>query len=820
MRNPLHDRLEEIDWYALGHAYGDASDVPKMLDGLCSENKQDRDAAWSELWSAVYHQGSIYSSTPVVARLLVELASYDAVPDRATLLDYLYFWIPGADYGPLNEKRLDEYSREVVNAVRSGLPLYKALLHDDNPAVRSHAGWLATHCAAADTDQAADALCEQIERERDAAALAELTLALGTFRRADDLGLLLELVGDDRPLVRAAAAIASIQIAEDVPGEASAVLVDASKPPGDQFIVIKQWKEKRWFVSEALQALGACEDEYAQILLNLFQAQDSDLRETALYELSGWHTTSPVKIDILNRALNDESDDMMRISAAIGIEDVLETAFDANPLHDHAPPTEWRKNAKRAARTLAPRCIAALVERLRIEQDENLQRIIIEKIIHGAMWADCAVETLKSLSSGNSEMIAKLSERALNVIDTFATRSVDGLAEHLSGSSSGLSRAAEEILLEVAEEDPQQVVECAMLALDQAPAAQQRAARLLGHLGPAASEAVPKLRELQGSKSSVVRRAAADALRAISPDDIDSSPYSSVVELRLQMGPETSDRVVELVAELLNDENSRAQRDATWELAQLGADAEAALPFLEAAMKKPFLQYFAAGAISRIQPERIRPLIPELLHGFRLRADERRENAPLLSDDVLPFLSYLGAELQPDAISFLLGSLPDGNEQPSYPAASMVKYAVGHLMSAPPEALIPLIARLLDSPWDNDDARGFECARTRMLKLLKRMGPEFATLIPDVAQHLDDEKLAPLAIETLSRIGTWRQAFDYLADALKSQRKDVCDAAEEFLPNLIRSATEHDREAIERALESHSEKVKAAAMDALKRLDG
>jgi hypothetical protein len=169
-----------------------------------------------------------------VARFLVELAGHSAVPDRTTLLDYLYFWVPGADCGPLNEKKLDEFSWEVVNAIRAGLPLYIGLLHDDDPAVRSRAGWLITHCAPLEIDRAANVICEQVEHEQDASVLAELALALGTFRRTADVGLLRDLVVNVQPTVRAAAAIAWIQIAAEVPTAAAAVLVDASSPPGNQ----------------------------------------------------------------------------------------------------------------------------------------------------------------------------------------------------------------------------------------------------------------------------------------------------------------------------------------------------------------------------------------------------------------------------------------------------------------------------------------------------------------------------------------------------------------------------------------------------------
>ncbi|MDR1825274.1 MAG: hypothetical protein LBR27_08125, partial [Bifidobacteriaceae bacterium] len=58
-----------IDWTMLEHAYGDATDVPEYL----ARAEDDPDAI-SELIGAILHQGSVYSATPVVVKLLAELA--------------------------------------------------------------------------------------------------------------------------------------------------------------------------------------------------------------------------------------------------------------------------------------------------------------------------------------------------------------------------------------------------------------------------------------------------------------------------------------------------------------------------------------------------------------------------------------------------------------------------------------------------------------------------------------------------------------------------------------------------------------------------
>ncbi|MFB6894662.1 hypothetical protein ACFCX4_35865 [Kitasatospora sp. NPDC056327] len=48
------------DWSQLSHAYGPADDIPDLLDRIASE----RDAElWNDLWSAICHQGSVYSAS-------------------------------------------------------------------------------------------------------------------------------------------------------------------------------------------------------------------------------------------------------------------------------------------------------------------------------------------------------------------------------------------------------------------------------------------------------------------------------------------------------------------------------------------------------------------------------------------------------------------------------------------------------------------------------------------------------------------------------------------------------------------------------------
>ncbi|MCP3997555.1 MAG: hypothetical protein GY722_21210 [bacterium] len=58
-------------WSKLEHAYGDASDVPKLLEGLAPDSN---DPIWLELWSRLCHQGTVYSASFAALPHLAEFA--------------------------------------------------------------------------------------------------------------------------------------------------------------------------------------------------------------------------------------------------------------------------------------------------------------------------------------------------------------------------------------------------------------------------------------------------------------------------------------------------------------------------------------------------------------------------------------------------------------------------------------------------------------------------------------------------------------------------------------------------------------------------
>jgi hypothetical protein len=72
MRMP--GRVETIPWESLEDAYGPATDVPALLETFSKANGKKLREATEELCSRVLHQGTIYSSSPPVARVAIDMS--------------------------------------------------------------------------------------------------------------------------------------------------------------------------------------------------------------------------------------------------------------------------------------------------------------------------------------------------------------------------------------------------------------------------------------------------------------------------------------------------------------------------------------------------------------------------------------------------------------------------------------------------------------------------------------------------------------------------------------------------------------------------
>jgi hypothetical protein len=90
--------LGEVDWAAVEHAHGPATDVPALLRAAVSDDPDHRDFAWQLLFETVWHQGTVYPASATVVPFLYRLLEADGVPDRSMAAQLLAAIADGHSY--------------------------------------------------------------------------------------------------------------------------------------------------------------------------------------------------------------------------------------------------------------------------------------------------------------------------------------------------------------------------------------------------------------------------------------------------------------------------------------------------------------------------------------------------------------------------------------------------------------------------------------------------------------------------------------------------------------------------------------------------
>lgn len=67
------EKLDDIDWSKISHAYGPAADVPAQLRALAFGDQQQRQRALWELHSNIWHQQTVYEASSFAVPFLIEL---------------------------------------------------------------------------------------------------------------------------------------------------------------------------------------------------------------------------------------------------------------------------------------------------------------------------------------------------------------------------------------------------------------------------------------------------------------------------------------------------------------------------------------------------------------------------------------------------------------------------------------------------------------------------------------------------------------------------------------------------------------------------
>jgi hypothetical protein len=320
------ENLARVRWNWLGHAYGPARDVPRILRDMVARDNEVRKDGWNRFWGAVNHQGDFYDSTVAVVPFLIDALTREEVPCRVSILDYLRRrWLEAPDYGgdpyvpeppggvdvptpvltdaefaavsqetsgeavdkhaeddtwdPETMRRMDLCAWQFARAVQAGRPVYEWLLEDSDRKVSAEAAmilllWPQTRAAGKQT------LIRTIEDEADTIEQAGRILEFGVYAAAEDVPQLLEWAASHRPIeVQAAAALAAALVVNPAAPPAAAALVDASAPECQAFARLP----KRGIYEDELRKMPV---NSVNVVLRLADNLDDDLRWRALRALS------------------------------------------------------------------------------------------------------------------------------------------------------------------------------------------------------------------------------------------------------------------------------------------------------------------------------------------------------------------------------------------------------------------------------------------------------------------------------------------------------------------------------------------------------
>ncbi len=151
------DRLDDVAWGNLSHAYGAATDVPDMIVRITSDIPQVREKAIVEAYGNIFHQGTRYEATSHTVPFFLEMLEDDGFEEKAEIIyllahlvmGYDEYYLPGGFGEEIADCRAELADRDevpeedwvgwfvaITDEVRKGAELFNDLLAHDDENVR------------------------------------------------------------------------------------------------------------------------------------------------------------------------------------------------------------------------------------------------------------------------------------------------------------------------------------------------------------------------------------------------------------------------------------------------------------------------------------------------------------------------------------------------------------------------------------------------------------------------------------------------------------------------------------------------------------
>ena len=123
----LLEKVNEVNWESLKHAYGSAKDIPNDLWNLASPDEKIRGKALYNLYGNIFHQGTRYEATPYAIPFLYELIQAEAIKDKHKIVALLINLALGYEEEYLPEGvDVEKFKKELLESKAQMTPEQKA----------------------------------------------------------------------------------------------------------------------------------------------------------------------------------------------------------------------------------------------------------------------------------------------------------------------------------------------------------------------------------------------------------------------------------------------------------------------------------------------------------------------------------------------------------------------------------------------------------------------------------------------------------------------------------------------------------------------
>ena len=230
--------LDDVAWDSLEHAYGPADDVPDLLRALAAGDAEQAEEAVYELYSNIWHQGSVYPATIPAVPFLVAIAASGASGTQTPQVLRLL-----GDIAASTDPREVEDPAAVRSAVAAHAEAIAGLLDHQDAQVRAGAQFVLVY---AGEQQHVRALILE-HWHADAEALHAM-MRLDAEKAAD----LAEEVSSDDPLLRVSCALAWIRAGRQVDERVR----EAALTPIPEDAELSFWNDEGELFDQVIRALA------------------------------------------------------------------------------------------------------------------------------------------------------------------------------------------------------------------------------------------------------------------------------------------------------------------------------------------------------------------------------------------------------------------------------------------------------------------------------------------------------------------------------------------------------------------------------------